>query len=119
MNEKSILENGEYVMPPGVTLWGNILGFLFEKWGQKFQIEPCEIDIIIDNSNKSLSEFGINGEIVFTPGHSHGSITVVHDSGDAFVGDMAMNGLPVTIKPNLPIFAENIPTLKDSWKKLY
>ena len=47
-----------------------------------------------------------------------GSISVVLDSGDAFVGDMAMNGLPLTIGPNLPIFAEDLSALKDSWRKL-
>ena len=43
---------------------------------------------------------------------------MVLDSGDAFVGDMAMNGLPLTIGPNLPIFAGDISLLKNSWKKL-
>ena len=53
------MEEGKRLMPPGVTLWGNILGYLFDKWSQKFQIEPCEVDVTIDNNDKSLSEFGI------------------------------------------------------------
>ncbi len=117
-NEKSILEEGKHLMPPGVTIWGKILGSLFEKWSRKFQIEPCEVDIVIGDDNQSLSEFGINGKIVSTPGHSAGSISVVLDSGDAFVGDMAMNGIPMTRKPNLPIFAEDVSALNKSWKKL-
>jgi glyoxylase-like metal-dependent hydrolase (beta-lactamase superfamily II) len=40
------------------------------------------------------------------------------DSGDAFVGDMAMNGLPLTLGPTLPIFAEDVSVLKNSWRKL-
>ncbi len=118
INEKNILEEGRYLMPPGVTTWGKILGYLFEKWSQKFEIGPCEADILIGDNNQSLSDFGINGKIVFTPGHSFGSISVVLDSGDAFVGDMAMNSIPMTIKPSLPIFAEDILTLNKSWKKL-
>jgi len=43
---------------------------------------------------------------------------VVLDSGDAFVGDMAMNGLPLTIGSNLPIFAEDMLALQSSWRKL-
>ncbi len=117
-NEKDILEAGTRLMPPGVTFWGNILGSLFDKWSQDFRIEPCAADIIVDDHDRSLSEFGINGKIVFTPGHSFGSVSVVLDSGDAFVGDMAMNALPMTIRPNLPIFAEDVPQLKQSWKKL-
>lgn len=117
-NEKSILEEGQRLMPPGVALWGKILGPLFDKWSQKFQIEPCHVDIVIGNDNESLSQFGIRGEILSTPGHSSGSISVMLESGDVFVGDMAMNGLPMTIKPSLPIFAEDISTLRKSWKKI-
>ncbi len=117
-NEKNVLEEGRHLMPPGVTTWGKILGSLLEKWSQKFQIEPCEADIVIGDNNQSLSEFGINGKIVFAPGHSFGSISIVLDSGDAFVGDMAMNSLPMTIQPSLPIFAENVVKLNKSWKKL-
>ena len=117
--EKNILLKGEPVMPPGVTRWGKILGFFINKLSSKFSIEPSEVDIVIEEVDYSLEEFGIKGKIVFTPGHSPGSISVVLDSGDAFVGDMAMNGLPLTIGPNLPIFAEDMPALKNSWRKLF
>lgn len=117
-NEKSILEEGKRLMPPGVTRWGKVFGSLLDRWSKKLLIEQCEVDIAVGNDTKSLSDFGINGKIVFTPGHSSGSISIVLNSGDAFVGDMAMNGLPMTIRPNLPIFAEDISTLKKSWKKL-
>lgn len=117
-NEKSLLEQGKRSMPPALTLWGKMLCFLFDKWSQNFQIEPCNADIAIGNDNKSLSEFGVKGKILFTPGHSAGSISVMIESGDIFIGDMAMNSLPMTIKPSLPIFAEDISTLKKSWRKL-
>ncbi len=117
-NEKNILEKGELAMPPGVTRWGKIFGALVNRRSKKFPIEPCKADIVIGEEDYSLEEFGIKGKIVFTPGHSPGSISVVLDSGDAFVGDMAMNGLPLTIGPNLPIFAEDMSLLKNSWKKL-
>lgn len=117
-NEKSILEEGRRSMPPGVTRWGKVFGSFLNKWSQKFSIEQCEIDNTTGDEDKSLGEFGINGKIVFTPGHSSGSISVILDSGDAFVGDMAMNGLPMTIGANLPIFAENTSVLINSWRKL-
>jgi glyoxylase-like metal-dependent hydrolase (beta-lactamase superfamily II) len=116
--EKNILENGERVMPPGVTLWGKIFGSLINNYSKKFTIKPCEVDISVGEGDYSLLEFGIRGNIVFTPGHSPGSISVVLESGDAFVGDMAMNGLPLTLGPNLPIFAEDVSSLKNSWNKL-
>jgi glyoxylase-like metal-dependent hydrolase (beta-lactamase superfamily II) len=116
--EKDILIKGEPVMPPGVTRWGKILGVFINRLSKKFSIEPGEVDIVIGEEDYSLEEFGIKGKIVFTPGHSPGSISVVLDSGDAFVGDMAMNGLPLTIGPNLPIFAEDMSAVKNSWRKL-
>ena len=116
--EKNILVKGELAMPPGVTRWGKIFGAFINGWSKKFTIEPCEADIVIGEEDYSLEEFGIKGKIVFTPGHSPGSISVVLGSGDAFVGDMAMNGLPLTIGPNLPIFAEDMSALKNSWRKL-
>lgn len=105
-------------MPPGVTRWGKVFGSFLNKWSQKFSIEQCEVDNTTGDEDKSLGEFGINGKIVFTPGHSSGSISVILDTGDAFVGDMAMNGLPMTIGANLPIFAENTSVLINSWRKL-
>ena len=116
--EKDILIKGDPVMPPGVTRWGKILGFFINKLSKKFSIEPTEVDIVVGEEDFPLEKFGIKGKIVFTPGHSPGSISVVLDSGDAFVGDMAMNGPPLTIGPNLPIFAEDMPALKNSWRKL-
>lgn len=117
-NEKGILETGELSMPPGVTRWGRVFGAFLRAWSKRFSIEPCETDIVMEEDKFSLDEFGIKGSIVFTPGHSSGSISVVLDSGEAFVGDMAMNGLPLTIGPNLPIFAEDMPALKNSWRRL-
>ena len=117
-NEKDILTKGKPVMPPGVTRWGKILGYFINKLSKKFSIEPTEVDIVIGEEDYPLEEFGIKGKIVFTPGHSPGSISVALDSGDAFVGDIAMNGLPLTLCPNLPIFAEDMPAVKNSWRKL-
>lgn len=117
-NEKENLLKGDPVIPPAVTLWGKILGALVKKLSKKFTIEPCEVDIVVEEEDYSLEEFGIKGKIVFTPGHSNGSISVLLDSGDAFVGDLAMNGLPLTIGPGLPIFAEDLDAVKNSWRKL-
>lgn len=117
-NEKHILEEGKRSMPPGVTRWGRIFGSFLENWSQKFSIEQCEVDIAIEDDGLSLEEFGLNAKIVFTPGHSSGSVSVVMDTGDAFVGDMAMNGLPLTIGASLPIFAEDTTVLSNSWRKL-
>ena len=40
------------------------------------------------------------------------------DDGTAFVGDMAMNGFPLRRGPGLPIFAEDLDQLRQSWRDL-
>jgi len=97
---------------------GEILGFLLKGVGRKASTEPNKVDIILSDEDYPLKEFGIQGKILFTPGHSRGSISVVLDTGEAFVGDSAMSGFPLTIGPNLPVFAEDLSLLKESWTKL-
>ncbi len=116
-NEKSVIENGEFFIPPPLTTWGSIIGVLISNWGRKFQIEPCKVDIVIED-DLSLEQFGINGKAIFTPGHSPGSVTVLLDTGEAFVGDLAMNQFPLTLRPSFPIFGMDESVLIKSWKKL-
>jgi glyoxylase-like metal-dependent hydrolase (beta-lactamase superfamily II) len=117
-NERHRLENGDVYMPPGVTRWGKILGSFLNQWIKRVKILPCEADILV-NDNYPLNEFGIKGKLIHTPGHSSGSVSMVLDSGEAFVGDLAMDDFPLSFKPTLPIFAEQyISTVKQSWQKL-
>jgi glyoxylase-like metal-dependent hydrolase (beta-lactamase superfamily II) len=55
---------------------------------------------------------------VYTPGHTAGSLSVLLDSGEAFVGDLAMNKLPLRYNPSLPVLADDIEKAKESWKCL-
>ena len=40
------------------------------------------------------------------------------DSGEAFVGDMAMNSWFLRLTPGLPILADDMDLLIQSWKKI-
>ena len=66
----------------------------------------------------SLLDYGIPGKVVYTPGHSWGSVSVLLKSGDAFVGDLAMNMPPMRLKPGLALFGDDIQVVKQSWRKL-
>jgi len=50
------------------------------------------------------------------PGLSSGSMSLILDSGEAFVGDTAMNGMPLRNELGLPIFAEDLDEVKRSWR---
>lgn len=75
--------------------------------------EPIRIeanDLVLKSSNKAdLSRIGVQGEIIETPGHSEDSVSLVLDSGKAFIGDLH--------PPDL--VADDMRELTcQSWKKL-
>lgn len=116
--ERAIVEQGLKSMPPAVTPWGRAFGALLNAALPFIAIEPARVDLAIGDEGLSLEPYGVPGRVVHTPGHSPGSVSIVLETGEAFVGDMAMNGLPLTRRPDLPIFAEDIEEVRRSWRKL-
>ena len=114
-NEKEWLEKSLKPMPPGVNRWGRILGKAMTLCIPFINIPATAVDVVIGNDGLPLTEYGISGRVIYTPGHSSGSVSVLLDTGDAFVGDMAMNEFPLTLRAGLPIFAEDFDKLKESW----
>lgn len=47
-----------------------------------------------------------------------GHVSVLLDSGEGFVGDMAMNDWYLRLTPGLPILADDINLVVNSWKKI-
>ncbi|MGC9357895.1 MAG: MBL fold metallo-hydrolase, partial [Anaerolineae bacterium] len=48
---------------------------------------PVEPDIVFEEAWR-LDEYGVAGEVMPTPGHTPGSVSVILDSGEIIVGDM-------------------------------
>jgi glyoxylase-like metal-dependent hydrolase (beta-lactamase superfamily II) len=59
------------------------------------------VDVNLEDTDFPLQSFGISGKIMHTPWHSQGSSTVLLDTGDAFGGDLAMNGLRLRTGPGM------------------
>ncbi len=116
--EKEWLEKSLKPMPPGVTTWGDILGKIIAVLLPLISIPGTNVDVVIGNEGLLLDGFGISGKVIHTPGHSFGSVSILLESGEAFVGDMAMNKFPLRFSPGLPIFAEDPIKLNDSWRSL-
>jgi hydroxyacylglutathione hydrolase len=116
--DKEWLEKSLNRLPPGATTWGRILLFLTSRYMHSAKIEATNIDIILNDEEFSLVPFGIPGKILYTPGHTMGSVSVLLETGDAFVGDLVMNGLPFHIRPGLPVFAEDMKRVKESCRIL-
>lgn len=54
------------------------------------EVVPVEPDILLC-SEISLKPFGVDGKIIFTPGHSDCSLTILLDDGSAIVADVILS----------------------------
>jgi glyoxylase-like metal-dependent hydrolase (beta-lactamase superfamily II) len=118
-NDKRNLEEGIFNWPPGKSRWGGISRSIFlPLMKNRIKMDPVKADIALDDKEYPLNEFGIDGEIIYTPGHTSGSVSMVLKSGEAFTGCLSHNRLPLTTRPRLPIYAEDIEQIKKSWSIL-
>jgi len=117
--DRQNLEEGIFHWARGATTWGRISRALFKPMMVKSGGFPgVKADVVLDDNDFSLEPFGIRGRVVYTPGHTLGSVSILLDSGEAFIGCLAHNRLPFVLKPSLPIYADDISLLKKSWKKV-
>jgi glyoxylase-like metal-dependent hydrolase (beta-lactamase superfamily II) len=95
------------------NLMGRILntmtGLLYSK------VESVKPDIVMDDEF-DLSEFGISGKVIHTPGHSQSSISVALDNGEVLIGDLIREEKPGVI--GLGMFYEDKQTALDSLRKI-
>jgi glyoxylase-like metal-dependent hydrolase (beta-lactamase superfamily II) len=81
-------------------------------------ISPTKADILIGEDGMSLQEYGIPGQVIHTPGHTRGSVSVLLETGEAFVGDLAMSARFMRFRPGLSIFAEDQELAMSSMRDL-
>lgn len=118
-HEKDWVERGFTPTPPAVNLWGKIIGALINKfYGSYMKFPSTPADLVLEDKAFPLEAYGIRGKALHTPGHSPGAMSVLLETGDTFVGDLAQNGLPLRIRPGMPLWAEDIDTVKESWRLL-
>ena len=68
--------------------------------------------ITLNEDNQAQAENALNGKVLFTPGHTEDSISLLVD-GNLFCGDAAMNGLPSSHK--ITIWVEDKAAFEKSW----
>jgi glyoxylase-like metal-dependent hydrolase (beta-lactamase superfamily II) len=73
-------------------------------------INDSEIKLLsCKNSRHFLESLGIQGEVIYTPGHSNDSVSVIMDDGETIVGDL----LPIHLAP---IYNDKI--IEHSWNNI-
>ncbi len=115
--DQFMVETGEPPFPAGTTAYGRIMS-ASAKAILHPKLPKLKVDVVLDDGGMSLSEYGIPGKVVYTPGHSMGHVSIILDAGDAIVGDMAMNSWYLRLTPGLPILADDIKLVVESWKKI-
>jgi len=113
-----LLEGAQTPFPPGITPWGRFLSRLYTPFMPLVRFPPATVDLVLGDDGLSLRDYGIPGRVIHTPGHTAGSISVLLETGEAFVGDLAMSKLPLRRSPGLPVLAEDRDAIVRSWRLL-
>lgn len=118
--DREMAEQGLFSWSRGVTNYGRLSRLILKPIMKSVAPPPpVKADIILGDEDYPLDEFGIEGRIIHTPGHTPGSVSVVLDSGEAFVSCLAHNGLPLRLRPGLPIYADDIDKVRLSWNRIF
>lgn len=115
--EKDWVESGKPPFPPGVTAWGKFLASSI-KLLPEMSVPGTKVDFTLSDEDFPLDEYGIAGKVVYTPGHTLGSVSILLEDGTTIVGDLAMSAKIFRLSPGIPIFAEDVSLIKPSWQKL-
>ena len=115
-SEAELLKKATILSPPlSTTSTGRLLSFVRRKlMPVDRSFPPVEPDILI-KEELLLDDYGLDGSVLATPGHTRGSISVVLRSGEAFVGDLASS---FPFQSTFPTYAEKPEQVLRSWKRI-
>ncbi|MGE5449802.1 MAG: MBL fold metallo-hydrolase [Methanomassiliicoccales archaeon] len=108
--EEEILRQARIVIPPGTKVAGKVMSKVGSLLRPFMKFPACHGDLLV-TERYSLHSFGLDGIVLPTPGHTQGSLSVVLASGEAMVGDLAMNFLG---QDTFPIFGDDRQQIKQS-----
>lgn len=117
--EAADLAAGRVVIPPGTYAITRLVGGTGQRLSRFFRFPGYRAEHVITGEAQPLHEFGLEGQILHTPGHSPGSTSIIMDNGAAFVGDLCPN-TPFNrwVGSHFPPFADDIPAVFRSWTRL-
>ena len=116
--EKDWVEQALKPVPPGIGLSSRVFRHVATTVTFFVRFARTAVDLVLEDTEFSLESYGIHGKVLHTPGHSLGSMSLLLDTGEAFVGDLAMTGHPVRTRPGLPRYADDIDAVPGSWRLL-
>jgi hydroxyacylglutathione hydrolase len=117
--EQTYVENGTR-LPLTPKNW---FGKLFKKSSLiKQPVEKFKVNIVLEGG-EDLKPYGVDARVIFTPGHTPGSISVMLGNqemiaGDVVSGGILLGGMIFNNVPTWPIFHDDTPTSIDSLNQI-
>jgi glyoxylase-like metal-dependent hydrolase (beta-lactamase superfamily II) len=115
--DRAMIDGWAGAPPKGFTRWGRLLEALVPLIERLAAPVPVRADIVMEGERLSLVEFGIAAEVLHTPGHTPGSISVLLPGGTVLVGDLAFNGSIFCRRPR-HVLGMDLGLTRASWKRL-
>jgi glyoxylase-like metal-dependent hydrolase (beta-lactamase superfamily II) len=119
----AIHKEDAFMLQTGTNGLVNAINFEAEIY-KKILVKPFEAsepDILIENEI-SLNDFGVDGKIIFTSGHTKGSISILFGNNEMIIGDVMMGGFMGGIvfpsRPTYHYFYNDFDEIKSSIKKI-
>lgn len=109
--EDEVLRSGAGLPPVPASFLGRIFALMIGKTtpSPDLAVTPA---VRVDAPFR-LDEYGIDGVVIPSPGHTPGSLSVLLANGECIVGDLVMGMFPLR-NPYLPLFAEDMVAVKES-----
>ncbi len=115
--EAPAVASGEPVLPGGITFAGWVLSKLVRLLVRVTPGQPVKPDVEIQDEMR-LEAYGVKGRAIHTPGHTSGSLTLLLDTGDAFVGDLVTKTPVFPGGSYVPMFGDSREAVYASWRRL-
>ena len=107
------LANGKIEPAKAQSFLARILNFLSSFLAS--DIEGVKASFVV-GEEFNLIEFGIQGKVIHTPGHSPSSISIILDNGEALIGDLIRESKPGEV--GFGMFYEDKNTILESLQKI-
>jgi glyoxylase-like metal-dependent hydrolase (beta-lactamase superfamily II) len=106
---------GKNILPQGTN---RVTRFLIHRFGERylhhFNYQPCTPDVLIKH-RYYIAETNNHIELMHTPGHTKGCLSVIVDNELAIVGDAMFGVFPGSI---FPPYGNDVRQMVESWEKL-
>lgn len=109
------VRTGGSIVSPGLNVFAKIYERIAKFALPKLTLPKLQGVVTVEDGTR-LNGFGLQGRILYTPGHSTGDLTLVLDDGSAFVGDLVQGPRIAKITPpEFSIMAVDEPAMFASW----